>query len=131
MVSGKIWTSCSIKLKNKSYQYGPIDNMEEKLKSESIENISKILKLVPLLLRGGALGCVVAGVCWPISRITHPSTPLKRGIAPPGLFFIVFQSLNTLLHLIPVHLSANITFIINSFHNYPATACTIGIIIFK
>jgi len=91
MVSRKIWTSCSIKLKNKSYPCDQTDNMQGKPKSGSIGNINKILKLVPLLLRGGAADSAVAGVCFRVRmdvivrnniqlqhRMTHP-VPLSRG----------------------------------------------------
>jgi hypothetical protein len=47
------------------------------------------------LLRGGAPGCEVAGVCLPAFGLTHPSTPLKRGIAWGHRFKTRLPSLNT------------------------------------
>ena len=61
MVSGKIWTNCSIKLKNKSYPYALTGNTPGKLKLENIENINKRTKLVPLLSEGEGLGIDVVG----------------------------------------------------------------------
>jgi hypothetical protein len=50
--------------------------------------VTSFLLNVPLS-RGGAKDCAAAGVCLPAftsALLTHPSTPLKRGIAQANAF---------------------------------------------
>jgi hypothetical protein len=55
--------------------------------------------IIPLL-RGGAEGRGIAGVCfcdWLIKAETHPSTPLKRGIAQSRPFYSVIKMIISFL----------------------------------
>jgi hypothetical protein len=72
-----------------------------KLSYNELYLIGNVIVATTPLLRGGAAESLVAGVCSPPCWLTHPSTPLKRGVALPGapgaLVACFFQSFNMLV----------------------------------
>jgi hypothetical protein len=60
-----------------------------------MKNFNKLMvnKLATPLSREGAVDDVMAGGCLPVSLITHPYTPLKRGIAEARFLFVPFYTL--------------------------------------